>query len=384
MKNLILPWMLLTVVSSAATAASFCVVDIASFEAALVTAASNNEDDFIRVQGDIYAVSAGGLGYFPVASDQNNDLTIIGGYAPNIGGPCQSGPFPDPTLTLLSGGLTNQILRVGLPTQGGNIEIRNLRFTGGVAASNGGALSVTTALNGDPFPGRLTIENNIFNDNSGFIGGALFIGAEGTSGANIQVLNNLFFDNSAESTSGALQITASAPEPPPGVITPLPAVTFAHNTVVSNDYELNGTAVGGVRLTGDMPNVWIASNNIWANQGRNLQLSFEAGNGVRLWNNNLQNFSIPGNPGPDVGNIDNISVAPTYVSCGPLCPDLVPTTDSPLIDSGYAPPPGFLSFRPWTLPDTDLTGGARRRGERVDIGAYEGLPNILFRDRFED
>jgi hypothetical protein len=384
MQRTLLTILLVMAASSPVSAASFCAVNTAQLEAALDAAESNNEDDIIRVQSAIYSVPSGGFDYFPAASDQNNDLEIIGGYGPNIGGPCQSGPFPDPTQTLLSGGLTNRIFRVGLPTQGGDIEIRNFRFTGGVSGGNGSALSVTTALNGDPFPGRLTIENNIFNDNSGFIGGALYIDVEGTSGMNIQVLNNLFFDNSAESNSGAAQISASAPEPAPGVITPLPAVTFAHNTVVSNDYEGSGTRVGGVRLSGDMPNVWVASNNIWANQGRNLQLSNQAGNSVRLWNNNLQNSSITGNPGPDVGNIDNISVVPTYVSCGPLCVDLVPTTDSPLIDSGYAPPPGFFNFRPWELPATDLTGGPRQRGEQVDIGAYEGIPDVMFRDRFED
>jgi hypothetical protein len=127
-----------------------------------------------------------------------------------------------------------------------------------------------------------------------------------------------------------------------------------------------------------MPNVWVASNNFWANDREDLSLRFQSDNVVRLLNNNIEDFSSIRPVDVDAGNI---SVEPSYVDCGPSCRDRVPTTDSPLIDSGYAP---AFFFQPWVLPENDLTGGPRQRGEQVDIGAYEGIPNFLFRDRFED
>jgi hypothetical protein len=378
MQRTLLTILLVMAASSPVSAASFCAVNTAQLEAALDAAESNNEDDIIRVQSGTYFAPSGGFDYFPAASDQNNDLEIIGGYGPNIGGPCQSGPFADPTLTELNGNNdANPMFRLGLPEEGGDIEIRNLLFVNGISAGNGGALRAQTALNGDPFPGRLTIENNIFFSNSGFIGGALYIQADGTSSMDIEVLNNLFWGNDAASVSGALQITAFAPPPPPGpVLTSLPAVTFAHNTVVNNNNDQSN--IGGVRLSGDIPNVWVAGNNIWSNEGRGLQMEFESDNAVRLLNNNLQIYSSTNPIGVNSGNI---GVAPTYVFCGPFCLEFVPTTDSPLIDAGYTP---AFFFQPWELPETDLTGGPRQRGEQVDIGAYEGIPDVMFRDRFED
>jgi hypothetical protein len=191
----------------------------------------------------------------------------------------------------------------------------------------------------------------------------------------------MFVINDSLKQSGAAQITVSAPPPEPGpIITPLPALTFAHNTVVNNqdDPEQGFSDTGGVWLSGDIPNVWVASNNFWGNQNIDLFLGFGSGTFVRLLNNNIEDLSTGLPPGSDTGNI---SVVPTYVSCGLFCIDRVPTTDSPLIDSGYTP---AFFFQPWVLPATDLTGGPRQRGEQVDIGAYEGIPNFLFRDRFED
>jgi hypothetical protein len=365
------------------SAATFCVTDTAELEAALLTARSNNADDEIRLQVNTYAIPTDGFWYSPNASDEDNDITLVGGYLPNIISPCLGDPVPDPLLTVLDGNQSGRILGVDLPAAG-NVEIRNLTFSGGVVpggpGTGGGAIIMNRKV-GQTFAGRITVAGNFFLSNSADIGGALVIQVQGTASTDIEVLNNFFFLNTSRNNSGAAQIVASAPPPPPGpLITPLPALTFAHNTVLNNqdDPDQGAFAVSGVLLTGDMANVWVASNNFWANDREDLSLSFQSDNVVRLLNNNIEDFSSNRPVDVDAGNI---SVEPTYVDCGPSCRDRVPTTDSSLIDGGYTP---SFFFQPWVLPETDLTGGPRQRGEQVDIGAYEGLPNILFHDRFED
>jgi hypothetical protein len=152
-------------------------------------------------------------------------------------------------------------------------------------------------------------------------------------------------------------------------------VTLAHNTIGNNTAPTGGA--GGVRIVGEIENVYIASNNFWDNSDRDLSTNLVGDPYVFLRNNNIQQLGSSVVPDVDIGNI---SVEPVYEPCGMFCIDRVPVTASPLIDGGYAP--GV--FLPWNLSSFDVIGRPRVAGESVDIGAYEGTPDVMFRDRFED
>jgi len=281
---------------------------------------------------------------------------------------------------------------VRLPEQG-EVSIRNLTFINGFTTdlSQGAGLRIYAAGTLG-FSGTLTVQSNAFIANSGGYASGLMIGLlntgnnmQGTVFTNIRILNNLFVGNIARTgAAGAAMVRLSTPLPQSGpVISPLPALTLANNTILNNSSNaplLRGTleTADAVTLNTAGTNLSVTNNNLRGNDELDMEVFSDSEQSFVVRNNNLGTvfYEVV----PDVLT-SNIAVEPEYVSCGAFCIDRVPVGDSPLIDAGVAP--SFFDSA-WSLPDTDAAGELRVRGAAVDIGAYEGTPDRVYADRFED
>lgn len=364
------------------SAATFCATNSTELQAALSTAGSNNEDDVIRLQTGTYSATAATpttrFSFSPSATDQDDDIQIIGGFTAFFSIPCGQLVLEDASLTVLDGDNSLRVMQIS-PPETGDVFVRNLTFINGIESANlGGTGLLVLPPSGQQVDGALTIQNNIFLNNSE---SALRVGRQSTSSSvNVKVLNNVFASNASAASFGrpAATLNVSSGDVPGGlVLTPLPQVVFAHNTIVNNSSSNPGAINGAVGFFGDVRNVRIASNNFWANDIEDLTLSSNSVARISLINNNIENFSA-WTP-PDVEQ-SNISVEPHYLSCGVFCFEFVPAPGSPLIDSGFSPS-GF--FPAWEVPQTDITGDIRVADDGIDIGAYEGRAASLFSDRFE-
>lgn len=382
-------FLLLLLWTPMASAATFCVETATELQNALDTAASNGESDIIRVAVGTYEAPAGGFALnAQTLTDFDQDIVIRGGFSEFFGNPCGNEGFFQTTDTVLSSDSGN-ILSIELPGAG-DITVLNLSFVGAEAQSSGGGLRVTRSAG--TYSGKLRIENNAFIANrSNSLGGGLYIGKggsndpiEGTSSTAILVVNNLFSGNVGGSCCGALYAFVDAPPPPPPVLSTLPALVVAHNTVSNNSAQVGGS-YRAISLRGDIQNTWVVSNNIWGlDATADIQLVLLQSETIVVRNNNIQDINVGSINVADV-YLDNIRVTPQYVSCGVGCFDLVPVTGSPLTNAGWAPAGGLPFFSPaWQPPEFDLTGTDRVKDGRIDIGAYEGIADTMFADRFEN
>ena len=361
-----------------ANAADFCVNSSASLQAALDTAASNNESDIIRITIGNYSSPPGGFDFTPQGSaNLDDDLELSGGWAPFFQQPCVLNSA-DPSMTVLDGGGVEPVMQVLLPSLG-DVDVRFLTFANGSAAPKDAPAGLSMR-NPTAYAGRLTVSNNVFSNNSAAQASGLLVAVFAGSGLNVQVLNNSFIGNSAvwgEFAAGTIFGLVAPDQLDLGSANEAEALTFAHNSVVGNQ---SVGAAGGFSLFTNSLDLNIASNNLWGNSGDDLVLEATGDvQNLRLLNNNIQALRLEGATTPTLSQ-DNINVQPVYVDCGPGCLDLIPVVQSPLVNSGLAPTSLGL---PWMLPPTDAAGQPRQDGAAIDIGAFEARETV-FSDRFEN
>jgi hypothetical protein len=181
-----------------ASAATFCANSSAELQNALTSAASNNQDDVIRIAAGNYSViGSNRFEFLPAASDQDNDLQIIGGWTFFFENVCGQLLLDDASLTVLDGNNAARVLRL-FPPETGDVTIRNLTFTNGAANDTiGGGALLILPLGGDTYNAAMTIENNIFLSNSSPSSGALRLTLSGGSTIAVRLLNNMFVGNEA-------------------------------------------------------------------------------------------------------------------------------------------------------------------------------------------
>jgi len=124
-------WVLLVSLgfSSGAQGATFCVSDGTGLQAALTQAASNGEDDLIKIQEGSY------FGNFVYASKEGYGVTVEGGYLPG----CAS-RVVDPAKTILDGNQTRNVLAFA-STQPVSFVVDGLTLQNGAAVADGGGCS---------------------------------------------------------------------------------------------------------------------------------------------------------------------------------------------------------------------------------------------------
>ena len=197
------PLLLTGAFSTQARAAEFCVTTAAELQVAISTAATNGEDDIVKIQQGTYE------GNFVYASHEANSLTLEGGYTAGF-----ASRTIDPANTVLDGIGTGTVLAFstvqasparteGLTLQHGN---RGLHFN--TVSGSLEMLSCLVAENSVSYYGgagvyaegeniTLTLTGNTFTENSASSGNGGGVYANPSSGGSMTLTNNTFTGNSA-------------------------------------------------------------------------------------------------------------------------------------------------------------------------------------------
>lgn len=332
-----------------ATAAVFCVNDGLSLQNALTLAASNGQDDDIRLRPGTYTMGTGATA-FTYTSSESFRLVISGGWQTVGVIPCGLA-LADPNLSVLDGVNQRRVMDLSSLSTNFNamLTVRNLTIRGGSGSGTDfGGLRVAV---GDSVElDRLIVRNNNAT-HSESPGGILVASAR-----SLNLLNSLILDNTcANGPCGAKLVTAQ----------PVAGVDIRNSTIARNRCPAIACPMAGVFIDNVFSTI-VGNNAFHENEG--AQLEFAPANAFRLVHNRIDSFI--GSPTESVGNI--VAPNPGFVDAAGNIFRLRP--DSPLLDAGD----DALS-----AGDFDLDGNARTNGRGRDIGAYE-LPYQVFADGFED
>ncbi|TXG79446.1 MAG: hypothetical protein E6R11_02815 [Rhodocyclaceae bacterium] len=334
--KLIVLLLLLGVGPHAIAATVYCVNTVETLQAALTTAESNGDDDYINVHWGVYSLSSELLH----SSSENRNLSIQGGWDDG----CNSIIGE----SLLHGNDTVRPLSIFVT--GGSVAIRRMYFAHGFTNGAGGGLQVvgTSAL--------IILDKNRFTDNRSL--GPAGAAQVSTGTGRLFAVGNLVWQNRGGSIGG-LNLGAGGES------------VVLNNTIFSNITD-SASAPGGVLVQGS-GSFDVANNIIWNNAppgGADFR-----GNAPHGRRNNDIGFIASATP-PDYVT-DELSVDPMFASCTLFCVDLDLDPASPLVDAGNDE--AWADFNPGEL---DLLYRPRFAGAHVDIGAYENN-DLLFADGFD-
>ncbi len=331
---------------AAGQAAVFCVHDGPSLQNALTQAATNGQNDEIRLQPGTYTMSSGTTAFTHTSAEPFR-LVISGGWQ-MAGYLLCAVETTDPNLSVLDGVNQRRVLDLSSSSTHFNamVEVRNLTIRGGSGNGFGGL----RVAGGDSVKlHRLIVRNNNAT-NSESPGGILVQGANG-----LNLMNSLILDNTCANGPCAARIAL------PGNS----SVTLFNNTIARNRCPAINCPMAGVYIDSFFSNI-VANNAFHQNEG--AQLEFTPANFLRLSHNLISSYI--GTPTDSDGNISTAS--PGFIDAA--ADNFRLRLDSPLLDAAN----GAMG-----ADEFDLDGNPRTNGRDRDIGAYE-LPYMVFADGFED
>lgn len=342
--------------ADAAHASNYCVGTAQGLRDALDDAATNNQDDTIKVAAGTYFGAEGSTVSFEYSTTQNRALTIAGGYDSGCVRHGGAGR------TVLSGSYMRQVLRLFSGSGNtGAISVSNLTVRYGETEGPGGGMYIggPSSVFEAGFRGNVKVERVVFvENNSGATGGALEIA---TNKGTVIVRGNLMAFNDCVTDFCAFRISSHSTAADP-VLSYIGGNTFAYNRCTPGA-PLCDTP--GVQLRGN--HVSVIYNNLFAgHDGGDLEFNTSSVD-AELYFNNIE--SITGTPVTEVGTVD---LDPEFIDV--LAYNFRLDIASPLIDLGNAP---------YALPTIDLDGRSRIVGSAPDLGAYESRDQI-FADGFDD
>ena len=331
-------------------AASFCVGDTTELRAALQTAASNGEDDLVRIKIGTYRATSG-ASVASFSTTQDNALTIRGGYIELGMIDCVTS-LNDPTLTIIDGEDVRSGLRLlGMSGSSPDLTVQNLSVTRGNAAEVGGGLEVSGSAG---FSGDVLIDRVHLRDNTALIGGALAGGTAGT----FTVRNNVIRGNVGINSTGGISLTVNHTDANDY------RVWVGGNTFVVNACDSGPSCTAALRVGGSA-RAAVFNNAFVLSEGVDVAVS---GPGpLYLLNNNLLNWS--GAPTVQSGSL--AFADPGFVDL--LGGDFRLADTSPLREAGT----GAFDLGP-----LDFRGRPRLNDAQYDIGAFEN-DRLVFRSGFE-
>lgn len=344
-------------------AATTCVDDSLSFETALELAAVNNQSDHIQIARDVSLVSIEGFVYD--GEFEAYDFKISGGwyeglenreqFSGNIFCNAQTDKFAASTID--GDGKYRGLIIKAHPSS--KVEVSNILFENGDASSGAGAGLFID--NGD-----VTIQKNVFFNNSAALGGAaIFL----NNGNKYVIRNNMITDNHSTIFAGAVSIFSQDNTT---------GVYFTNNNVVNNTTSSTSTsASSGINITVEgSAKAYIGNNILWNNDHNDIVMG---GTGYKyLMNNDIA--SISGQMADFESG--NISQTPIFIFIDTH--QYLPRAPSFLVNTGRHPldpieHPTFDNQR--TLGEFDVREEARVQGNRVDMGAFE-TSDIIFKNSF--
>ena len=324
------------VTANASATTNFCVADTAGLREALITAASDGQDDAIQLVRGAYHLGGSSLLF---NSSEGQSVKIDGGFAPG----CAT-RIRNAALTVLDGDGSSRIFDV---TTNDDFELHFLTLQhGNVSGSSGGVMTMTATGSANS---QALLANLIVRGSASDLGvGGVFFSVAGT----VALYDDLFTGISGP--AGAVYIGSDTTYD-----VQLTNDTFAGNT--ATDPGAAGIVYVGATTTNLPMN---ASNSIfWNNAGGVPDLSFVNG-AILLTDNDYQR--IDATPAP--GSSGNQSADPQFTGSADF--HLAPT--SPLLAAGTLVPP-------FGLGSYDLDNLPRVWNGTVDLGPYE-RGNIIFTD----
>ena len=363
MKNLFLIILFfLTALTEISFGAVFNVTDPASFQKALETAETNNEDNVINVAQGTYSLSK----TLEYNSSSKHSLTINGAGADKTildgGGNIQvmnirtSGNLEINDLTIRNGNSSSYGGGLYAETRSSSMLIKNCFFTSNFSSQNGGGAELKTN-NGEISMTRCLFYDNVSNYHGG--GAFLFAYPEGE----VHITSTIFRNNKATKWGGGAFTEGN--------------LNFINNTLFKNTSGWEGGGLFTYFLydnwTGNIYNNIFLDNNCTCISGKDLDIDRinHTHAQINLFNNNFsgnanfesgnsENFYI-NDPSLNYKHDNNLLVDPLFVNTS--ANDFHLDSSSPLINTGLNSAP--------SLPATDFQGNNRIIGGIVDMGAYE-------------
>ena len=120
---------LLLMLSSAASAATFCVSTSNELVTALAAAETNNQDDEIRLRAGTYSAPSGGFRFRNgiISGGDDADIRISGNWSVFFGNPCGIQLSLDPFDTVLDGNFSTRVMEI-VPRANTAVHVSLLAF----------------------------------------------------------------------------------------------------------------------------------------------------------------------------------------------------------------------------------------------------------------
>lgn len=347
-RNLFLAASALALGCGSTLAAQHCVSTGTQLANALNSAASNDQDDEIRIVATTLSGTSNPAGnprwnYSPGANDLDNNLTITGGWS--SGNNCNSQVSTDPTDTVLDAahnGRALNFLVTGTPLEG-DVVLRNFTITRGSSTTQGTATSLQWLVTGSAVSSLLA-ENILVIAASSATSNVMPVTIDHNGSGNAKVRNIIVYGNSTTATGG-ISIRASGTA----------YAVLSNASIFANHCAC---AAAGLNASG----VVTLSNNAVADNTSSAATSFQfrsdVPGGLTLRNNHFGTKSMAGSPSSESGTTTGDA---QWTQVGSI---IVPDAISPLRDSGLNSPTGQLA-------STDFKGDARIVNTTVDRGAIE-------------
>lgn len=346
----------LALAASSAQATTFCVTTGTQLANALNTAASNGQNDEIRIPtGTLTGTSnpAGNprWGYPVQASDEGSSLTLSGGWS--AGNNCASQVSLDPTQTALDAQNAGRALDFTITNSiafSGDVVVRNLTITRASSSNQAVGVAFNWYVTGQ-LGSSLLIENVLVIASTATGTSASVVKVTHSGSGYAKARNLIVYGNNA--TNG------------------LPVAVSAYDTayaVLSNSSIFDNSAGGAAAGLGALGVVTLANNAV-ADNTSSTSPSYQAysalGTSLTLRYNHFGTRLFTGGVNSDVGTTTGDA---QWTQVGSI---IVPDAVSPLRDSGTNSPTGGLA-------STDFQGDARIVNSVVDRGAIEAeaIPHI--------
>ncbi|WP_223789745.1 hypothetical protein [Marinicella meishanensis] len=339
-------------------AADFCVDTASEFQEALDDAASNGQNNHIKLVSGVYLTSSNSVPNtgFVHQNSMPGSLTISGGWSLSGSGNCHFTRVRDSAYaTVLSGSGQDQVLSIAIGNVNANISLSNLSINNGASGGTSGPVGglVIRGYTSQDLAGDVLLDRLVFNGNEGNYYAALRIDSAGR----VDVKNSLFRNNSVN-ISYTAWISSDSSE----------GVYFTNNTVTQN-HSGSASGVSGVLLRNMGDGGVVAANNIfWNNDFWDVVFSGTSAN-HHLIHNIYE--SATGHAGIEFGNSQTNPLFNTDYSL---------SDQSPAINAGLTPPennPNPPIELNWTVGDHDVRSYARTQGFQTDLGAMETIDNIF-------